>query len=231
MVKFYRSSEEAIFDIEDEASLLVGGFGLCGIPENLLKAIHKKGIKNLEIISNTAHTDQYGLGPIFEKKQVKKMIASYIGENPIVEEQFFNNEFDLTLAPQGTIAERLRASASGIPAFYLPAGVGTEVAEGKELRIINGKEYLLETALSGDFALIKAWKADKSGNIVFRRTAKNFNPVMASAGKITIVEVEELVENGELDPDFIHTPGIYVDRIIHGESFEKPLEFLKVRND
>jgi len=231
MVKFYTSSEEAIFDIEDEASLLVGGFGLCGIPENLLKAIHKKGIKNLDIVSNTAHTDKYGLGPMFEKKQVKKMIASYIGENPIVEEQFFNNEFDLTLAPQGTIAERLRASASGIPAFYLPAGVGTEVAEGKELRIIDGREYLLETALTGDFALIKAWKADKSGNVVFRRTAKNFNPVMASAGKITIVEVEELVENGELDPDFIHTPGIYIDRVIHGETFEKPIEFLTVRND
>jgi len=231
MVKFYTSSEEAIFDIEDEASLLVGGFGLCGIPENLLKAIHKKGIKNLDIVSNTAHTDKYGLGPMFEKKQVKKMIASYIGENPIVEEQFFNNEFDLTLAPQGTIAERLRASASGIPAFYLPAGVGTEVAEGKELRIIDGREYLLETALTGDFALIKAWKADKSGNVVFRRTAKNFNPVMASAGKITIVEVEELVENGELDPDFIHTPGIYIDRVIHGETFEKPIEFLTVRSD
>ena len=230
MVKFYNNSQEAIFDIEDGATILVGGFGLTGIPENTLKAINEKGIKDLTIVSNTAHTDKYGLGPVFEKKQIKKFIASYIGENPIAEKQFFNNEFELDLVPQGTIAERLRAQAAGIPGFYIPAGVGTEVAEGKEVRIFNGREYLLETALGGDFALVKAWKADKEGNVVFRKTARNFNPVMASAAKITIVEVEEIVESGELDPDFIHTPSIYVDRIIYGESFEKPIEFLTTRD-
>ncbi len=230
MVKFYNSSEEAIFDIEDGATILVGGFGLTGIPENTLKAVNKKEIKDLTIVSNTAHTDKHGLGPIFEKKQIKKFMASYIGENPIAEKQFFNNEFELELIPQGTIAERLRAKSAGIPAIYLAAGVGTEVSEGKEIRIFNGREYLLETALGGDFALIKAWKADKEGNVVFRKTARNFNPVMASAAKITIVEVEEIVESGELDPDFIHTPSIYVDRIIYGETFEKPIEFLTTRD-
>ena len=230
MVKFYTSSEDAIFDVENGAKILVGGFGLTGIPENLLKAINKKGIKDLTIVSNTAHTDKHGLGPIFGDKQIKKFIASYIGENPIAETQYFNNEFELDLVPQGTIAERLRAKSAGIPAFYLPAGVGTEVAEGKEIRIIEGREYLLETALGGEFAFIKGWKADKEGNVVFRKTARNFNPVMASAGKITIVEVEEIVESGDLDPDFIHTPSIYVDRIIHGESFEKPIEFLTTRD-
>ncbi len=230
MVKFYNNSQEAIFDIKDGATILVGGFGLTGIPENTLKAINKKGIKDLTIVSNTAHTDKYGLGPVFEKKQIKKFIASYIGENPIAEKQFFNNEFELDLVPQGTIAERLRAQSAGIPGFYIPAGVGTEVADGKEVRIFNGREYLLETALGGDFALVKAWKADKEGNVVFRKTARNFNPVMASAAKITIVEVEEIVESGELDPDFIHTPSIYVDRIIYGESFEKPIEFLTTRD-
>jgi len=231
MVKFYKSSEEAVFDIKDGATILVGGFGLTGIPENTLKAINKTGIKDLTIVSNTAHTDKHGLGPIFEKKQIKKFIASYIGENPIAEKQFFNNEFELDLVPQGTIAERLRAKSAGIPAFYLAVGVGTEVAEGKELRVIDGKEYILETALGGDFAFVKAWKADKEGNVVFRKTARNFNPVMATAAKITIVEVEEVVESGEFDPDFIHTPSIYVDRIIHGETFEKPIEFLTTRND
>lgn len=226
MLKFYNNSEEAIFDIKDGSTILVGGFGLTGIPENTLKAVNKKGIKDLTIVSNTAHTDKYGLGPIFEKKQIKKFMASYIGENPIAEKQFFNNEFELELIPQGTIAERLRAKSAGIPAVYLAAGVGTEVAEGKEIRIFNDREYLLETALGGDFALIKAWKADKEGNVVFRKTARNFNPVMASAAKVTIVEVEEIVESGELDPDFIHTPSIYVDRIIYGETFEKPIEFL-----
>ena len=226
MVKFYKSSKEAIFDIKDGDTILVGGFGLTGIPENTLKAIHEKGIKELTIVSNTAHTDKYGLGPIFEKKQIKKFLASYIGENPIAEKQFFNNEFELELIPQGTIAERLRAKGAGIPAVYLPAGVGTEVAEGKEVRIFNGREYLLETALGGDFALIKAWKADKEGNVIYRKTARNFNQVMATAAKITIVEVEEIVESGELDPDFIHTPNIYVDRIVFGEKFEKPIEFL-----
>jgi 3-oxoacid CoA-transferase subunit A len=226
MVKFYTSSEEAIFDVKDGATNLVGGFGLTGIPENLLKATHKKGIMDLNIVSNTAHTDKHGLGPIFEKKQIKSFLASYIGENPIAEKQYFNNEFNLELVPQGTIAERLRAKSAGIPAFYLAVGVGTEVADGKEVRIIDGKEYILEEALGGDFAFVKAWKADREGNVVYRKTARNFNPVMASAAKITIVEVEEIVENGELDPDFIHTPSIYVNRIIHGENFEKPIEFL-----
>ena len=230
MVKFYNSSKEAIFDIKDGDTILVGGFGLTGIPENTLKAIHEKGIKNLTIVSNTAHTDKYGLGPIFEKRQIKKFLASYIGENPMAEKQFFNNEFELELIPQGTIAERLRAKGAGIPAVYLPAGVGTEVAEGKEVRVFNGREYLLETALGGDFALIKGWKADKEGNVIYRKTARNFNQVMATAAKITIVEVEEVVESGELDPDFIHTPNIYVDRIIFGEKFEKPIEFLTVRD-
>ncbi len=226
MVKIYNSSKEAIADIQNGSSIMIGGFGICGIPENLLRAIEEKGIKDLSVISLTAHIDDYGLGVLIKNKKVKKMIASYIGENSEIERQYFNNEIELELIPQGTFAERMRAKGAGIPAFYVPAGVGTEVANGKEVRIINGKEYILEEALGADYAIIKAWKADTMGNLIFRRTAKNFNPVMATAGTITIAEVEEIVPAGELDPDFIHTPGMYVKRLIKGEYFEKKIERL-----
>ncbi len=226
MVKIYNSSKEAIADMQNGSSIMIGGFGICGIPENLLRAIEEKGIKDLSVISLTAHIDDYGLGVLIKNKKVKKMIASYIGENSEIERQYFNNEIELELIPQGTFAERMRAKGAGIPAFYVPAGVGTEVANGKEVRIINGKEYILEEALGADYAIIKAWKADTMGNLIFRRTAKNFNPVMATAGTITIAEVEEIVPAGELDPDFIHTPGMYVQRLIKGEYFEKKIERL-----
>ena len=226
MAKFYNSSLEAIEDLKDGASIMIGGFGLCGIPENLLRALENKKTGNLKIISNTAHTDKFGLGPIFKNKQIKSMITSYLGENPIASDQYFNDEIDVTLTPQGTIAETIRANAAGIPAFYVATGVGTEVAEGKEIRVFNGKEYILEKALGADYAFIKAWKADTEGNLIYRKTAKNFNPVMATSGKITIVEVEEIVEAGELDPDYITTPSIYIQRVVRGEYFDKPIEFL-----
>lgn len=226
MAKFYKSSMEAIEDFKDGVSIMIGGFGLCGIPENLLRALEKKKTKDLTIISNTAHTDKHGLGPIFKNRQIKNMITSYLGENPIASDQYFKNEINVTLTPQGTIAETIRANAAGIPAFYVATGVGTEVAEGKEVRVFNGKEYIMEKALGANYAFIKAWKADTEGNIIYRKTAKNFNPVMATSADITIVEVEEIVEAGELDMDNIHTPGIYVQRVIKGEFFDKPIEFL-----
>lgn len=222
--KVFTSFEEVVKDIPNEATLLVGGFGLCGIPENLIKAICTQGITALSVVSNNCGTDEYGLGPMLKQKQIAKVIASYVGENKTFERQFLNNELEVDLTPQGTLAERIRAGGAGIPAFYTPTGVGTIVAENKEIREFNGKRYLLEKAITGDYAIIKAWKGDKEGNLVFRKTSRNFNPIMAAAAKITIAEVEELVEVGELDPDEIHTPGIYVQRIIKGTHYEKIIE-------
>ena len=224
MNKVYENAEKAIFDVMDNATIMLGGFGLCGIPENLLSALVKIGNTGLTCISNNAGVDDFGIGLLLKTKQVKKMISSYVGENAEFERQLLNNELDVELIPQGTLAERCRATGAGIPAFYTPSGVGTEVAEGKETRIFNGKKYLLEKAFDSDFAFIKAWKGDRMGNLIYKGTARNFNPMMAAAGKITIVEVEHLVPNGELDPNQIHTPSIYVNRIFEGEKYEKRIE-------
>lgn len=224
MNKVVANAEEAIKDIESGATLMLGGFGLCGIPENCIAAIVKKGINNLTCISNNAGVDDFGIGLMLQQKQVKKMIASYVGENAEFERQLLSGELDVELIPQGTLATRCMAAGYGMPAVFLLAGVGTEVAEGKETRTFNGKEYLMEYAFDADFAIVKAWKGDKLGNLIFKDTAKNFNPLMAMAGKITIAEVEELVEPGELDPNFIHTPGIYVHRIFQGTNYEKRIE-------
>ncbi len=229
MKKVYKNAEQAIFDISDGATLMLGGFGLCGIPENCIAALVKKGVKDLTCISNNAGVDDFGIGLLLQKKQVKKMIASYVGENAEFERQLLNGELEVELIPQGTLATRCMAAGYGIPAIYTPAGVGTEVAEGKESRIFKGKEYLMEYAFDADFALVKAWKGDTAGNLIYNETARNFNPLMAMAGKITIAEVEELVETGELDPNQIHTPGIYVHRLFQGTSFEKRIEQRTVR--
>jgi 3-oxoacid CoA-transferase subunit A len=205
-------------------TLMIGGFGLCGIPENSINELVKKGVKNLTCISNNAGVDDFGLGLLLQGKQIKKMIASYVGENAEFERQMLSGELDVELIPQGTLATRCMAAGYGMPAIFTPAGVGTEVAEGKEVRNFNGKDYLLEYAFDADFAIVKAWKGDTMGNLVFRATARNFNPMMAMAGKITIAEVEELVEPGELDPNMIHTPGIYVHRIFKGVNYEKRIE-------
>ncbi len=224
MNKVFPSAEEAIFDMEDGASILAGGFGLCGNPENLIRAIHKKGIKNLSIISNNCGTDQYGLGVLLQAGQVKKMTSSYVGENKNFEQQFLSGQLEVELVPQGTLAERIRCGGAGIPAFYTPSAVGTDLAKGKEVREFGGREYLMELGLTADFAIVNAWKGDRLGNLVYRKTARNFNPLCATAGKICIAEVENLVEVGELGPDEIHTPGIYVDRIVKGEHYEKWIE-------
>jgi len=224
MNKVYPNAEAALEGIQDNMTLMVGGFGLCGIPENCITALVKSGKKGLTCISNNAGVDDFGIGLMLKTRQVKKMIASYVGENEEFERQLLSGELDVELVPQGTLAERCRAGGAGIPAFFTPAGYGTEVAEGKETREYNGKMYILEEALHADFALVKAWKGDKSGNLVFKGTARNFNPMMAMAGKITVVEVEELVENGELDPNFIHTPSIFVQRIFQGKNYEKRIE-------
>ena len=208
---------------------MVGGFGLCGIPENAIAQLAKSGIKDLTCISNNAGVDDFGLGLLLQNKQVKKMISSYVGENDEFERQMLSGELEVELIPQGTLAERCRAGGAGIPAFFTPAGYGTEVAEGKEARLFNGKWHILEHALTADFSLVKAWKGDTEGNLVFKATARNFNPMMATAGKITVVEVEELVPAGELNPNEIHTPGIYVQRIFKGEKFEKRIEQRTVR--
>ncbi|MBN2695530.1 CoA transferase subunit A [bacterium] len=229
MVKIYESSTEVIKDVVSGSTIMIGGFGICGIAENLLRALYNSGSDKLNLITLTAHIDGYGVGKLIDAKRVKSMIASYIGENKEVERQYFNGEIEIDLIPQGTFAERMRAQGVGIPAFYSPVGVGTEVAEGKEVRVINGKEYILEEALGADFAFVKAWKADTKGNLVYRKTAKNFNPVMATAGKITIAEVEEIVPAGELDPNEIDTPGIYVQRLVKGEFFEKKIERLTLK--
>tara|TARA_E500000178_G_C16940969_1_gene716384 strand:- start:313 stop:1005 length:693 start_codon:yes stop_codon:yes gene_type:complete len=224
MNKVFENAEKAIFDIKDSQTIMLGGFGLCGIPENSIAAIVKKNVKNLTCISNNAGVDDFGIGLMLKNRQVKKMIASYVGENQEFERQLLAGELQVELLPQGTLAERCRATGAGIPAFYTPAGYGTEVAQGKETRAFNGKMYLLEYAFESDFALIKAWKGDTYGNVMYKDTAKNFNPMMAMAGKTTIVEVEELVETGELLPNEIHTPGIFVDRIFQGRDYQKRIE-------
>ena len=218
------SFTEATADIADGSTVIVGGFGLCGIPEKLIGAIKENGTKSLEVVSNNCGTDDWGLGILLANKQIKKMVSSYVGENKIFEQQFLSGELEVELTPQGTLAERIRAGGAGIPGFYTATGVGTPIAEGKESKQFGDKTYLLEQAIVGDFALVKAWKADKSGNLVFRKTARNFNPLAATAGKITIAEVEEIVEVGELDPDQIHTPGIYVQRVLLGENYDKRIE-------
>lgn len=222
--KVVSGAGEAIKDIEDGATLMLGGFGLCGIPENTILALLKKGVNNLTCISNNAGVDDFGIGLLLKNRQVKKMISSYVGENAEFERQLLSGELEVELIPQGTLATRCMAAGYGMPAIFTPAGVGTEVAEGKEVRNFNGKDYLMEMAFDADFAIVKAWKGDTSGNLIYRATARNFNPVMAMAGKITIAEVEELVEVGELDPDQIHTPGIYVHRIYEGNNYEKRIE-------
>jgi len=231
--KVVKNADEAIKDIQDGATLMVGGFGLCGIPENLIAALVRKGVKNLTCISNNAGVDDFGLGLLLKTRQIKKMISSYVGENDEFEKQMLSGELEVELIPQGTLATRCLAAGYGIPALYLPAGVGTEIAKGKEIRTFNfngqEKEYLLEYAFEADFALVKAWKGDTAGNLIYRYTARNFNPLMAMAGKITIAEVEILVPAGELDPDQIHTPGIFVNRIFQGEKYEKRIEQRTVR--
>ena len=229
MNKLSKNADEAIADITDGQTLMLGGFGLCGIPENCIAALVKKGIKNLTCISNNAGVDDFGIGLMLQKKQVKKMIASYVGENMEFERQLLSGELEVELIPQGTLATRCMAAGYGMPAIFTPAGVGTEVAEGKEIRTFDGKEYLLETAFEADFAIVKAWKGDRSGNLIYKDTARNFNPLMAMAAKTTIAEVEELVEDGELDPNFIHTPGIFVQHIFQGTGYEKRLEQRTVR--
>ena len=229
MNKVVSNAEEAIRDIQDGSTLMFGGFGLCGIPENCIKALVKKGIKNLTCISNNAGVDDFGLGLLLQKKQIKKMISSYVGENAEFERQMLSGELEVELTPQGTLAERCRAAQAGLPAFFTPAGYGTEVAEGKEVREFNGKIHIMEEAFKADFAIVKAWKGDEAGNLIFKGTARNFNACMAGAGKITIAEVEELVPVGTLDPNQIHIPGIMVQRIFLGEKFEKRIEQRTVR--
>jgi 3-oxoacid CoA-transferase subunit A len=227
--KVFNNAKEAINDIFDGSTIMLGGFGLCGIPENCISALVSKGVKNLTCISNNAGVDDFGIGLMLQNKQVKKMIASYVGENEEFERQLLSGELEVELIPQGTLATRCMAAGYGLPAIYTPAGVGTEVANGKEVRNFNGKEYLLEMAFEADFSIVKAWKGDTMGNLIFKDTARNFNPIMAMAGKITIAEVEELVEPGKLNPNEIHTPGIYVNRIFQGMNYEKRIEQLTVR--
>ncbi|MFN4286433.1 MAG: CoA transferase subunit A [Lacibacter sp.] len=229
MNKVVADAAAAIHDIQDGATLMLGGFGLCGIPENCIAALVKKGVRNLTCISNNAGVDDFGIGLMLRQKQVKKMISSYVGENAEFERQLLSGELEVELIPQGTLATRCLAAGYGMPAIFTPAGVGTEVAMGKEVRVFNGKEYLLEYAFEADFALVKAWKGDTHGNLIYKDTARNFNPLMAMAGKITIAEVEILVEAGELDPNQIHTPGIYVHRIFQGTAYEKRIEQRTVR--
>lgn len=229
MNKVVANAEEAIKDISSGAVLMLGGFGLCGIPENCIAALVKKGVKDLTCISNNAGVDDFGIGLMLQQKQVKKMISSYVGENAEFERQLLSGELEVELVPQGTLATRCLAAGYGMPAVFLLAGVGTEVAEGKEVREFNGKQYLLEHAFDADFSIVKAWKGDTLGNLIYKDTARNFNPMMAMAGKVTIAEVEELVPVGELDPNMVHTPGIYVHRIFQGTSYEKRIEQRTVR--
>lgn len=229
MNKLVASAAEAVADIPENAVVMAGGFGLCGIPEKLIAALVDTGVSGLTFISNNAGVDDFGLGLLLQTRQIKKMISSYVGENKTFERQFLDGELEVELCPQGTLAERIRAGGAGIPAFYTPTGYGTVVADGKETREFDGRMYVLERALTADFALVKAWKADTQGNLVFRRTARNFNPMMAMAGKITIAEVEEIVQPGELDPDAIHIPDIFVQRVVLGENYEKRIEQRTVR--
>jgi 3-oxoacid CoA-transferase A subunit len=229
--KTVKDAQTAVADIHEGAFLMMGGFGLSGIPENCISALLEKKVGQLTIVSNNAGVDDFGIGLLLKKKRVKKMISSYVGENDEFERQLLQGELDVELVPQGTLAERIRAGGAGIPAFFTPAGVGTEVAEGKETREFDGKPYLMERALKADFSLVKAWKGDTAGNLIFKGTARNFNPMMAAAGKITIAEVEELVPVGTLDPNHIHTPGIYVQRIFQGKNYEKRIEQRTVSKD
>ena len=229
MNKVFKNADDAIKDIQDGAVIMIGGFGLCGIPENCLTALVKKRTKNLTCVSNNAGVDDFGIGLLLKGRQVKKMVASYVGENAEFERQLLNGELEVELIPQGTLATRCMAAGYGMPAIFTPAGVGTEVAKGKESRVFNGKEYLLEYAIDAGFAFVKAWKGDRLGNLIYKDTARNFNPLMAMGGKITIAEVEELVEPGELDPNQVHTPGIYVHRIFQGSHYEKRIEQRTVR--
>ena len=224
MNKVVKNSTEAIQGVENNMTFMLGGFGLSGIPENAIAALVQSNITGLTCISNNAGVDDFGLGLLLQKKQIKKMISSYVGENAIFEQQMLSGELEVELTPQGTLAEKCRAAGAGIPAFYTPAGYGTEVAEGKEIKEFNGKPHILEYAFEADFAFVKAWKGDRLGNLIFKGTARNFNPLMAMAGKITVAEVEELVEPGELDPNFIHTPGVFVQRIFQGVNYEKRIE-------
>ncbi|MFE5426417.1 CoA transferase subunit A [Peribacillus simplex] len=230
MSKLLTYFDDAIQQIEDGATIIVGGFGLSGIPEKLIIALRNKGVKDLTIVSNNCGVDDWGLGLLLENKQIKKMIASYVGENKLFEQQFLSGELEVELVPQGTLAERLRAGGAGIPAFYTATGVGTEVAKGKEHKEFDGRTYIMEKGIVGDFAFVKAWKADHFGNLVYRKTARNFNPVVATAGKVTLVEVEELVGTGELDPDEIHTSGVYVQKVLVGNDYEKRIEKLTTAN-
>lgn len=229
MDKRVKNAQEAISGISDNMTLMLGGFGLCGIPENCISALVNAGVTGLTCISNNAGVDDFGLGLLLQKKQIKKMISSYVGENDEFERQMLSGELEVDLIPQGSLAARCQAGGAGVPAFFTPAGYGTEVAIGKEVRYFDGKPHILESALSADFAIVKAWKGDRFGNLVFKGTARNFNPLMAMAGKITIAEVEELVEPGELDPNFVHTPGVFVQRIFEGVGYEKRIEQLTVR--
>lgn len=224
MSKVFPNAQAAIQGVSNNMTLLLGGFGLCGIPENLIIALRDSGVTGLTCVSNNAGVDDWGLGLLLQTRQIKKMVSSYVGENKTFEQQYLNGELEVELTPQGTLAERLRAGGAGIPGFFTPTGVGTKVAEGKEVRNFDGRDYVLERGIQGDFAFVKAWKGDKFGNLIYRKTARNFNPMIATAGKITVAEVEELVEVGELDPDQIHTPGIFVQRIIQGKDYQKRIE-------
>ncbi len=227
--KVVTSYEEAMAGLENDMTIIAGGFGLCGIPEGCIAEIKKMGTKGLTIVSNNCGVDEFGLGILLEDQQVKKMVSSYVGENALFMKQLLDGDLEVELTPQGTLAEKMRAGGAGIPAFYTATGYGTQVGEGKEVREYNGRNYILEESITGDFAIVKGWKADRYGNVIYRNTAQNFNPMAATAGKITVVEVEEIVEPGELDPNFIHTPGIYVDRLIQG-TFEKRIEQRTVRD-
>ena len=229
MDKVVKGADEAVANVHDGATIMMGGFGLCGIPENLIAALKKKGSKNLTVVSNNAGVDDFGIGLLLQTRQVKKMISTYVGENKLFENQVLDGELEIELNPQGTLAERIRSGGAGIGGFFTPTGYGTVIAEGKETREIDGKMYVLEMPLRADFAFIKAWKGDRWGNLIYRRTARNFNPVMATAADAVIAEVEELVETGQLDPDSVHTPGVYVDAIFQGTGYEKRIERRTVR--
>ncbi|MFV8250188.1 CoA transferase subunit A [Bdellovibrio bacteriovorus] len=222
--KVFKDAKSALFDVKDNMTLVLGGFGLCGIPENCITVLNEMGVKGLTCVSNNAGVDDFGLGLLLQKRQIKKMISSYVGENALFEKLYMSGELELEFCPQGTLAERIRAGGAGIAGFYTPTGVGTLVAEGKEIKQFDGRDYVLEKGIKGDFAFVKAWKGDKFGNLIFRKTARNFNPMAATAGQITVAEVEELVEIGELDPDQIHTPGVYVQRIFQGTDYQKRIE-------
>ena len=229
-MKVSHSIEQALEGVGDGATIMAGGFGLVGIPEKLIVGLREKGVRDLTVISNNCGVDDFGLGLLLQNRQIRKMIASYVGENKEFERQYLSGQLEVELVPQGTLAERIRAGGAGIPAFYTPAGVGTPVAEGREVRVFNGREYLLETALTADFALVKAWQGDRMGNLIYNKTARNFNPIMAAAGRVAIAEVEQILEPGEIDPASVHTPGIYVQRVVRGEHYEKRIEKRTVRS-